>query len=199
MQGKPTEEFLQYVQDELHGPISRTFYHESRRLPELDFESAWAEILLSIWNKAKTADDFEHFVHLHKWCCVVTTTQLKFQRIGRMNRGRSKINSFQVSNTINITDLEVYQVEQLMESRFPLEQPSQHDQMGLSQGWLKEAIESLTKKQRDAFLTMTLCNLTYKEYGEEVGRTPQTIHINVQSAKRKIREKAPEEWRIKYG
>ena len=198
MKGKTTNEFLEYVNLQIRPMIIKDFSAIHRYASGIDMESYWQEIVLMIWKKAIVADEFPTIHNFTAWCFSYMKKYHSWTRESDFMRGTHSTKTEMLFNTYFMTDIQDEQLNRtiIRASHFKIQETPD---IGLSRGWLTEALDRMTDLQRDAILCVKVCGMTWDDTAQQLNSTRSSIRSTIKKARKKIVDAAPPEYIPMYG
>lgn len=185
--GCDTTEFVRWC-DTVHreSQVARAL-RWARSASMLDVYEAWGEVMLLIWRKSITADTFNDTEHVARWLSSMMATSLRWVWSHEQQRRHKRHGDTRFEVVVmSALERDVLGRELSMLATVPAQEP----QLGLSTGWLTDAIDRMTDKQRDALGLLKIASYTRDDAAQLMGCTVQSVRGAARSAVTKIRAAA---------
>ncbi len=198
MKGKTTIDFVDYANQYIRPIMIQDFERFARYASSMDLESYWQEIVMMIWTKAIVADDFETIHNFTAWCFSFMKKYHRWTRESDFMRGTHSTKSEHLFNTFFMTDIQDEELERTI-IRASTYKPAHKSELGLSQGWLQDALDNMSEFQRDSIICVKVVGMSRVQTSKQLNRPESSVRSAVKIARKKIVAAAPSEYTPQYG
>ncbi len=191
MKGKTTIDFVDYANQHIRPIMIQDFERFARYASSMDMESYWQEIVMMIWTKAIVADDFETIHNFTAWCFSFMKKYHAWTRESDFMRGTHSTKSEMMFNTFFMTDIQDEVLNRTI-TRASKHKHREVPQLGKSHGWLSDALDKMTERERTSILSVKVVGMTRKETADILNTTECSVRCAVKTARKKILKFSPE-------
>lgn len=145
----------------------------SRYAERLSFDDHWQDLLLYVWNKALTAEYWEHENHLLGWMYGFLLRARRFDAARRSKAQRERFLPIGYATLFGeLAELELHRLSM----RPVVEREPKPTQLGPSVEWLKQAFADLSPRRKRAVELCIFNDLTVNQAAEIDGCTKNAMN-----------------------
>ena len=181
----PCVEFVAWL-DQFREEVEAGALRKIRQASALDVAEGWANIMLSVWQKNMTGEQWNDELHVRRWLHGCMFRQLCTLWRNAHHRRRHEREG-QVWSTYFISELQREEMKRVVEIA-ERDKPKEQAKLGPSRDWLWQAVRDLTPIRQRAVELCIVGELTAREAGAIEGVSRVTMKARLQMTRNALRE-----------